>query len=152
MWPKLLQQLLPQLMDALPHLKHVVPVADKLLSANAGREAALAAIGEDLRGGLGDVRSANAGLSRQINDLAAIVTPIEARLASVESKLTQIDTRLTLTDQTAEQSRAATMALGQSFVSMDREIRSLRSLLVATLVLVVLVALMLGWLLLTRFR
>ena len=59
MWPKLLGQLLPQVFDLLPHLKRVVPMAEKFLSSKAevdrANEAAMVAMAEGVRGDLGQM-------------------------------------------------------------------------------------------------
>lgn len=131
MWPKVLAQLIPQLIDLLPHVKRVVPMADKFLSSKAASDAALAAMAEGVRSDLGDVATANQGLSRQIGDLSAQIATV---------------------GETADLARSASTALGTSVVAIDRDLRSLRSLVVATLVAAVLLILMVGWLLLTRTR
>ena len=129
MWPKILAQLIPQLVDLLPHVKRVVPMADKFLSSKAASDAAIAAMAAGVRTDLGEVANANAGLSRQMNDLGAQIATV---------------------GETAEQARTSATALGDSVATLHRELRSLRSLLVATLVFVVLLAVMVAWLLLTR--
>lgn len=131
MWPKVLAQLVPQLIDLLPHVKRVVPMADKFLSSKAASDAALAAMAQGVRSDLGDVVTANQGLSRQIGDLSAQIATF---------------------GETADLARSASTALGTSVVAIDRDLRSLRSLLLLTLVLVAILLLMVSWLLLTRTR
>ena len=76
MWPKLLMQLF----ELLPHISRLVPMADKYFSQKAAaekaNEAALAAMAEGVRGDLGQVTRAHAGLYRQLQDLSAQVTVV----------------------------------------------------------------------------
>ena len=76
MWPKLLMQLF----ELLPHISRLVPMADKYFSqktaAEKANEAALAAMAEGVRGDLGQVTKAHAGLYRQLQDLSAQVTVV----------------------------------------------------------------------------
>jgi hypothetical protein len=76
MWPKLLMQLF----ELLPHITRLVPMADKFFSQKAAaekaNEAALAAMAEGVRGDLGQVTRAHAGLYRQLQDLSAQVTVV----------------------------------------------------------------------------
>ena len=89
MWPKLLMQLF----ELLPHISRLVPMADKYFSQKAAaekaNEAALAAMAEGVRGELGQVTKAHAGLYRQLQDLSAQVTVVgetaeAARVAAVK--------------------------------------------------------------------
>ena len=76
MWPKLIAQLF----ELLPHISRLVPMADKYFSQKAAaekaNEAALAAMAEGVRGDLGQVTRAHAGLYRQLQDLSAQVTVV----------------------------------------------------------------------------
>jgi hypothetical protein len=76
MWPKLLMQLF----ELLPHISRLVPMADKYFSQKAAaekaNETALAAMAEGVRGDLGQVTRAHAGLYRQLQDLSAQVTVV----------------------------------------------------------------------------
>ena len=76
MWPKLLMQLF----ELLPHISRLVPMADKYFSQKAAaekaNEAALAAMAEGVRGDLGQVTKAHAGLYRQLQDLSAQVAAV----------------------------------------------------------------------------
>lgn len=135
MWPRLLE-LLPKLVDALPHIERFSSMADRYLSSKAASDAALVDMAESVRKDFAHVAAANADLSRQTGALDAHINDLAAQINTV--------------GETAEHARSAATALGTSLVTMDREIRSLRSLLVAALVLLVLLVLMVGWLLLTR--
>lgn len=76
MWPKLLAQLF----ELLPHISRLVPMADRYFSSKASaekaNEAAMAAMAEGVRGDLGQVTRAHAGLYRQLQDLSAQVTEV----------------------------------------------------------------------------
>jgi hypothetical protein len=73
MWPKLFAQLF----ELLPHVTRLVPIADRYFSSKTANEkaneAALAALAEDVRGDLGQVTKAHAGLYRQLQELGAHV-------------------------------------------------------------------------------
>jgi phage shock protein A len=68
MWPKVIAQLF----ELLPHITRLVPMADKYLSARTASEkatdAAMIAMAEGVRGDLGQVTKAHAGLYRQLQD------------------------------------------------------------------------------------
>ncbi len=145
MWPKVLAQLIPQLIDLLPHVKRVVPLADKYLCSKAANDAALAAMAEGVRGDLGKVATANADLSGQIASLSSQINGLSAQIATAGETISTVG-------ETADQARSAATALGKSVVTIDRELRGLRSLVVATLVAAILLIIMVCWLLLTRAR
>jgi hypothetical protein len=71
MWPKLFAQLF----ELLPHVTRLVPIADRYFSSKTANEkaneAALAAMAEGVRGDLGQVTKAHAGLYRQIQEVSA---------------------------------------------------------------------------------
>jgi len=68
MWPKVLMQLF----ELLPHVTRLVPLADRYFSAKtateSANEAAFAAMAEGVRGDLGQVTAAHAGLYRQLQE------------------------------------------------------------------------------------
>jgi chromosome segregation ATPase len=104
MWPKLLAQLF----ELLPHISRLVPIADKYLSSKTAsekaNEAALTAMAEGVRGDLGQVTKAHAGLYRQLQELSAQIAEVgqevkniaaikevqENRLAALEDQLRSI--------------------------------------------------------------
>ncbi len=145
MWPKVLAQLIPQIIDLLPHMRRVVPLADKYLSSKAANDAALATMAEGVRSDLGKVTTSNADLSGQIANLSNQLNSLSTQIATAVETITTVG-------ETADQARSAAIALGKSVVTIDRELRSLRSLVVGVLVSAVLLILMVGWLLLTRTR
>src|SRR5260370_8985314 len=76
MWPKVIAQLF----ELLPHVSRLIPVADRFFSSKAAaekaNEAALAAMAEGVRGDLGQVTKAHAGLYRQLQELSAQVAEV----------------------------------------------------------------------------
>ena len=100
MWPKVIAQLF----ELLPHISRLVPMADRYFSSKAAaekaNEAALAAMAEGVRGNLGQMTKAHAGLYRQLQDLSAQVAEVgdevkrgrmleevqENRLAALEAR------------------------------------------------------------------
>jgi hypothetical protein len=86
MWPKLFMQLF----ELLPHISRLVPMADKYFSTKTAsekaNEAAFAAMADGVRGDLGQVTKAHAGLYRQLQEQSAQITEVSedtkrARLA-----------------------------------------------------------------------
>jgi hypothetical protein len=71
MWPKLFVQLF----ELLPHVTRLVPIADRYFASKTANEkaneAALVAMAEDVRGDLGQVTKAHAGLYRQLQEVSA---------------------------------------------------------------------------------
>src|SRR6266849_4964394 len=104
MWPKVIAQLF----ELLPHITRLVPMADKYLSSKTAsekaNEAALAAMAEGVRGDLGQVTKAHAGLYRQLQELSAQIAEVgedvkrarlsveqhEHRMESLELQVTAI--------------------------------------------------------------
>ena len=92
MWPKILMQMIPQVLDLMPHLKRVVPMAEKFLSSKAStdhaNEAAIAAMAEGVRGDLGQVASAHAGLFRKLMEMEGQIgdVGIEAKRARMSAE------------------------------------------------------------------
>jgi hypothetical protein len=94
MWPKLLMQLF----ELLPHISRLVPMADKYFSRKAAaekaNEAALAAMAEGVRGDLGQVTKAHAGLYRQLQDLSAQVTVVGEMAEAARVAASKQDSRV----------------------------------------------------------
>jgi uncharacterized membrane protein YdbT with pleckstrin-like domain len=76
MWPKVIAQLF----ELLPHITRLVPMADKYLSSKTAsekaNEAAMAAMAEGVRGDLGQVTKAHAGLYRQLQEQSAQIAEV----------------------------------------------------------------------------
>ena len=78
MWPKMLIELLP-------HLTRLVPMWEKFLTSRQANdkasENALTAMAEGVRGDLGQVTAAHAGLYRQLQDQNAQIDMLRADIA-----------------------------------------------------------------------
>jgi hypothetical protein len=76
MWPKVIAQLF----ELLPHITRLVPMADKYLSSKTAsekaNEAAMAAMAEGVRGDLGQVTKAHAGLYRQLQEQSTQIAEV----------------------------------------------------------------------------
>jgi chromosome segregation ATPase len=76
MWPKVIAQLF----ELLPHITRLVPMADRYLSSKTASEkateAAMAAMAEGVRGDLGQVTKAHAGLYRQLQEQSAQIAEV----------------------------------------------------------------------------
>jgi hypothetical protein len=104
MWPKVIAQLF----ELLPHITRLVPMADKYLSSKTAsekaNEAAMTAMAEGVRGDLGQVAKAHAGLYRQLQEQSAQIAEVagevkqarlaaekdDNRLAALESKVASL--------------------------------------------------------------
>ncbi len=106
MWPKILLELLP-------HFTRLVPVADKYFSSRGDEDkahtAALAALGEEVRGGLGRVDEVHAGLQQALKEQGeqiaeAGVEATRARMAveAVEQRVAKLERRAKATLMVAE--------------------------------------------------
>jgi septal ring factor EnvC (AmiA/AmiB activator) len=101
MWPKAIAQLI----ELLPHISRLLPHADRFLSAKsadaeAGRTA-MQQMAEGLRGDLGQVTAAHAGLYRQLNEqsekldeIAAEVHSTKIAVDALEASVTEVQTKL----------------------------------------------------------
>jgi chromosome segregation ATPase len=94
MWPKVLLQLF----ELLPHISRLVPMADKYLSTKTAsekaNEAAMAAMAEGVRGDLGQVTKAHAGLYRQLQEQSAQITVVSEELKRARLTSEQHDRRM----------------------------------------------------------
>ncbi len=145
MWPKIFAQLLPQLIDVLPHVKRVVPMADKYLAARAAEDAAL---GRTMEG----IRSDTEGIRAEVGKNAATHAALSRQIDGLTTQLNNHAAQLTTVSKATDDTRSVTTALGHSIIAMERQIRSLRALLVSLLVLVVVLVLMCAWLILLHRR
>jgi septal ring factor EnvC (AmiA/AmiB activator) len=105
MWPKVIAQLF----ELLPHITRLVPMADKYLSSKTAsekaNEAAMAAMAEGVRGDLGQVTKAHAGLYRQLQEQSTQIAEVgeevkrtrlsieqhEHKMMAIESKVTSLE-------------------------------------------------------------
>jgi chromosome segregation ATPase len=94
MWPKVIAQLF----ELLPHVSRILPMADKFFSSKAAaekaNEAALAAMAEGVRGDLGQVTKAHAGLYRQLQELSAQLAEVSEEVKRARLAMEQQEHRL----------------------------------------------------------
>src|SRR6185312_12713126 len=98
MWPKVLAQLF----ELLPHIARVVPMADKYFSSKANTErateTAMVAMAEGLRGDLGQVTKAHAGLYQKLEEQSAQIAEVGdevKRLATALERVTALESQMT---------------------------------------------------------
>jgi len=98
MWPRVIAQLA----ELLPHLARVLPMADKYFSskskADKATEAAMTAMAEGVRGDLGQVTKAHAGLYRQLEEQKAQIAEVGdevKRLAVAVERVTTLESQMT---------------------------------------------------------
>jgi chromosome segregation ATPase len=94
MWPKVIAQLF----ELLPHITRLVPMADRYLSSKTAsekaNEAAMAAMAEGVRGDLGQVTKAHAGLYRQLQDQSAQITEVGEEVKRARLSMEQHERRM----------------------------------------------------------
>ena len=94
MWPKVIAQLF----ELLPHITRLVPMADKYLSSKTAsekaNEAAMAAMAEGVRGDLGQVAKAHAGLYRQLQEQSAQIAEVAGEVKQARLAAQKDDNRL----------------------------------------------------------
>lgn len=94
MWPKVIAQLF----ELLPHITRLVPMADKYFSSKSASEkateAAMAAMAEGVRGDLGQVANAHAGLYRQLQDQSAQIAEVAEEVKRARLSVEQHEHRM----------------------------------------------------------
>jgi chromosome segregation ATPase len=94
MWPKVIAQLF----ELLPHITRLVPMADKYLSSKTAsekaNEAAMAAMAEGVRGDLGQVTQAHAGLYRQLQEQSAQIAEVSEEVKRARLSIEQHEHRM----------------------------------------------------------
>jgi hypothetical protein len=99
MWPKVIAQLF----ELLPHISRLLPMADKYLSsktaAEKANETAMAAMAEGVRGDLGQVTKAHAGLYRQLQDQSAQIAEVSVEIKAARLSLEQHLHRMEILEQ-----------------------------------------------------
>ena len=94
MWPKVIAQLF----ELLPHITRLVPMADKYLSTKTAsekaNEAAMTAMADGVRGDLGQVTKAHAGLYRQLQEQSAQITEVGEEVKRARLSIEQHDHRM----------------------------------------------------------
>jgi chromosome segregation ATPase len=100
MWPKVIMQLF----ELLPHISRLVPMADKYLSSKTAsekaNEAAMAAMAEGVRGDLGQVAKAHAGLYRQLQEQSAQITQVSEEVKQARLSFEQHENRMAALEST----------------------------------------------------
>lgn len=102
MWPKVIAQLF----ELLPHISRLIPMADKYLSTKTAsekaNEAAMTAMAEGVRGDLGQVAKAHAGLYRQLQEQSAQIAEVGEEVKRTRAVFEQHNQRMeTLERRTA---------------------------------------------------
>src|SRR5271154_1652437 len=94
MWPKVIAQLF----ELLPHITRLVPMADKYFSSKTANEkateAAMIAMADGVRGDLGQVTKAHAGLYRQLQDQSAQIAEVGEEVKRARLAVEQHETRM----------------------------------------------------------
>ncbi len=138
MWPKLLMQYLPQLVELLPHMRRMVPLADKMVEGRAAQERKLDELAAGIRGDLGKVAKAHVEMATHLDGFAGHVGGIE-REAKAATAAAQTAGR------EAERARIAAELASQHTAALQAQIQALRAwLLVGMAAIVVLLAAVLG--------
>ena len=113
MWPKAISQLI----ELLPHVSRLLPMADRFLNAKtADAEASRSAMqqmAEGLLGDLGQVTASHAGLYRQLNEQSEKLSELSSDVSTVKRSVESLDPRLTRLEQ---QNSRLTLLLGLSLV------------------------------------
>lgn len=109
MWPKLLLELLP-------HFTRLVPLADKYFSNRGDQDkahaAALAALGAEMRGGLGRVDEVHAGLQHALKEQGEQIAEVGVEATRARIAVEGLETRLAkLESSAAVATRIAVAAL-----------------------------------------
>jgi hypothetical protein len=94
MWPKVIAQLF----ELLPHISRLVPMADRYFSTKTASEkateAAMAAMADGVRGDLGQVTKAHAGLYRQLQDQSAQIAQVFEEVKQTRQSIEQHEHRM----------------------------------------------------------
>ena len=94
MWPKVIAQLF----ELLPHITRLVPMADKYLSSKTAsekaNEAAMSAMADGVRGDLGQVAKAHAGLYRQLQEQSAQIAEVGEEVKRARLSVEQHEHRM----------------------------------------------------------
>ena len=91
MWPKILLELLP-------HLTRLVPMADRYLTTRTAsekaQEAALAALGAEVRGELGQLGEVHTGIQRQLQDQGAQLSELAVEMTRARIGVESMEARV----------------------------------------------------------
>jgi septal ring factor EnvC (AmiA/AmiB activator) len=93
MWPKAIAQLI----ELLPHMSRLLPLADRFLNTKAAdaeaSRTAMEQMAAGLRGDLGQVTASHAGLYRQLNDQSEKLANIATDVAATRTELSNLHTQ-----------------------------------------------------------
>jgi hypothetical protein len=99
MWPKVIAQLF----ELLPHISRLIPMADRYLSTKTAsekaNEAAMTAMAEGVRGDLGQVAKAHAGLYRQLQEQSAQIAEVGEEVKRTRAVFEQHSQRMEALDR-----------------------------------------------------
>jgi hypothetical protein len=100
MWPKVIAQLF----ELLPHISRLLPMADKYLSSKTATEkateAAMIAMADGVRGDLGQVTKAHAGLYRQLQEQSAQIAEVGEEAKRTRVSVEQHENRMVAVEST----------------------------------------------------
>jgi hypothetical protein len=100
MWPKVIAQLF----ELLPHISRLLPMADRYLSSKTASEkateAAMVAMAEGVRGDLGQVTKAHAGLYRQLQEQSAQIAEVGEEVKRTRLSVEQDENRMVALEST----------------------------------------------------
>jgi hypothetical protein len=100
MWPKVIAQLF----ELLPHITRLVPMADRYFSTKTASEkateAAMTAMADGVRGDLGQVTKAHAGLYRQLQDQSAQIAEVAEEVKRARLAVEQHEHRMVALETT----------------------------------------------------
>jgi len=120
MWPKVIAQLF----ELLPHIARVLPMADKFFTSKAAaekaNEAALAAMAEGVRGDLGQVTRAHAGLYRQLQDQSAQIAEVAEEVKQTRRAVDQRDQQM---EALSQQMKSLGTCFYGAFTANDGDVR-----------------------------
>jgi chromosome segregation ATPase len=95
----------PMLLELLPHFTRLLPMADKYLSTRSAsekaQEAALAALGDKVRGELGQLGEAHAGIQRQMQEQSAQLAETAVEVTRVRMGVESLEARVAGIERTA---------------------------------------------------
>jgi hypothetical protein len=99
MWPKVIAQLF----ELLPHVSRLLPMADNFLTSKTATEkateAAMIAMADGVRGDLGQVTKAHAGLYRQLQEQSAQITQVSEEVKQARLSFEQHEHRMELLEK-----------------------------------------------------
>lgn len=90
MWPKVLAQLF----ELLPHITRLVPMADRFFASRAATdkatEQAMLAMADGVRGDLGQVAKAHAGLYQQLQEQSGQIAELSAEVKRMGAAIERV--------------------------------------------------------------